>query len=215
MTLLAPTISLDNVQHVVLEEMSWEFYEHLLEEIGDRHIRVTFDNGRMEIMSPLPRHEYFGQWIARLLEMMCLDRNIVVRSLGSTTFRSEQEQKGLEPDKCFYIQHADEALKMDKAFNPDVDPVPDLALEMDITSRSVPREPIYAALGVPELWRCDGTRLDVLHLSPKGKYVRRARSLAFPFLPMAEFSKFVFRLKDRDQIRVLRDFRNWLAKLPS
>jgi len=215
MTLLAPAISLDRVQHVVLEDMSWEFYEHLLEEIGDRHIRVTFSNGRMEIMSPLPRHEYFGQWIARLIELACLDRAIIVRSLGSTTFKSEEEQKGLEPDKCFYIQHAEEALKMDKAFDPAVDPVPDLALEIDITHRSVPREPIYAALGVPELWRFDGKLLSVLHLSPNGKYVKRARSLTFPFIPMAEFTKFVLRLRDKDQIRVLREFRNWLAKLPS
>jgi len=215
MTLLTPTISVDKVQHVVLEDMSWEFYEHLLEEIGDRHIRVTFSDGRMEIMSPLPRHERYGAWIARLIELVCLDREIPVQPLGSTTFKSEAEQKGLEPDECFYIQHAQEALKMDKAFDPDVDPVPDLALEMDITSRSVQREPIYAALGVPELWRCDGRRLDVLHLNAKGKYVRRTRSLAFPFLQMAEFSKFVFRLHDNDQLRVLREFRIWLAKLPS
>jgi Uma2 family endonuclease len=93
-------------------------------------------------------------------------------------------------------------------------PPPDLAIEVDITSRSIPRLPIYAALGVAELWRFDGSQLQVLHLSRQGKYISRSRSKTFPFLPVAEFSRFVLRRKERDQIKILREFRAWVAQLP-
>lgn len=205
--------SLDDVQHIVLEDMSWDFYERLLKEIGDGHTRLTYDNGRLEIMSPLLKHELYGEWIGRLIELICLDRSISVASVGSTTFQMRRKRKGLEPDKCFYFRHASAARRIEGKFNPAIHPAPELAVEIDITRRSVPKEPIYAALGVPELWRFDGQALHVLHRS-KGKYVARKRSLALPFLQIEEFSKFVLRIKDPDQIRVLREFRDWVKTLP-
>jgi Uma2 family endonuclease len=102
---------------------------------------------------------------------------------------------------------------MEDAFDPAVDLPPDLAVEIDITSRSVNREPIYAALRVPELWRFDGSRLHVLHRSSKGKYARQTRSLAFPFLPLFAFEKYVLRMNDKDQIHTLREFRKWVVNL--
>src|SRR5207249_12265077 len=96
-------------QHIVLDDVSWEFYERLLEEIGDRHIWMTYDEGTIEIMSPLPKHERWGAWIALLIELMALERAIRVEPLGSTTFRTRRKKKGLEPDKCFYVQRAAEA----------------------------------------------------------------------------------------------------------
>jgi Uma2 family endonuclease len=165
-------------------------------------------------MSPLPKHEVWNTWIARLVEIICLDRSIIVGSFGSTTFRTEMKRKGLEPDRCFYIQNAELVTDMEEEFDPAIHPAPDLALEIDITSRSINREPIYAALGVPELWRFDGAHLEVLHLTGKqAKYAKRSRSLAFPFLPMAEFEKFVRRRKDKNQLVVLSEFRKWVKGL--
>ena len=165
-------------------------------------------------MSPLPKHELWGAWINRLIELICLDLMIKVATLGSTTFRSEKKRKGLEPDKCFYIQHADEGLALDGEFDPAIHSPPDLAVEIDITRRSIPRQPIYAARGVKELWRFDGQKLDVLHLGSTGEYVVAAKSLAFPFLSMPEFTSFVLRMREPDQLRVLREFRAWVSTLP-
>jgi len=215
MTTASVHLSAGGQQHIVLDDVSWEFYEHLLREVGDEHVRVSYDKGRLELMSPLPKHERWGEWIGRLVELVCLERSIRVESLGSTTFRSQAKQRGVEPDKCFYIQHADYAAGIEDAFDPAVNVPPDLALEIDITNRSIDREPIYAALGVPELWRFDGKQLHILHLSSKRKYLRRKRSLAFPFLTMDRFEEFVLRIKDRDQIRVLREFRQWVNALPA
>src|SRR5438552_134276 len=132
---IADGIDLWHPEHLVLENASWELYEQLLRETADRRLRITYDQGRLEIMSPLARHEGYGSWIARLIELMCLERSIRVASLKSTTFRSKRKRKGLEPDECFYIQHVDAGLKLDEEFNPATDPPPDLAIEVDITSR--------------------------------------------------------------------------------
>jgi Uma2 family endonuclease len=207
-------VSLDDQQHIVLEGMSWDFYEQLLKDIGDGHTRVTYDNGLVEIMSPLPKHDGYGFWIASLLVLVGMHREITVRGFGSTTFRSERKKKGLEPDQCFYIQNAQAAAQMWDQFDPAIHAAPDLAVEIDITRRSVPRQPIYAALGVPELWRFDGSKLEVLHLSSKGNYEKKPRSLAFPFLPMPDFAKFIPRVREPNQYAVLAEFRDWLAKLP-
>src|ERR1700722_12930419 len=102
MAVLEASTPLADQRHMVLEDISWGFYEHLLEEIGDRHVRVTFDDGRLEIMSPLFTHELYGEWINRLIELICLERSIPVASAGSTTFALRKRKKGLEPDKCYY-----------------------------------------------------------------------------------------------------------------
>lgn len=198
--------------HFVLHAMHWEFYEFLLEQIGDRPIRVTFDDGSLEIMSPLPRHERCKSRFARLIELLSLELDIPIQPLGSTTFRRKDRRKGLEPDECYYVQHAADVAGKDE-LDLRVDPPPDLAIEIDITTRSIPRQPVYAALGMPEIWRFDGRRLAILLLDPDGKYAPAAASLAFPFLPMEKFEQFLFRLAADPQNAVLRDFRDWVKML--
>jgi Uma2 family endonuclease len=199
-------------QHLVLRHISWDFYEHLLAEIGDRPLRVTYSQGSMEIMAPLPKHEAAKKVIAQLIELMTLELAIPRACFGSTTFRREDKESGLEPDECYYIQNAARVRGMER-FDPNLHPVPDLAIEVDITRRSVPRQPVYASLGIPELWRFDGKELQILHLTPQG-YVPSTRSLAFPFLPMDRFESFVHRmLAGHDDLPVLQDFRAWVRTL--
>jgi len=215
MTIADTPVAFAYAQHLVLDDVSWELYDHLIQELDGRQIRMTFDNGRLEIMSPLPKHERWGSWIGRLIELMCLERSLQVECLGSTTFRNKAKQMGFEPDDCFYIQHAERAMKMEEAFDPDIDPPPDLSIEIDITSRSIDREPIFAAFGVQELWRFDGTQLTVLHLSEEGKYVEQNHSPAFPFLDISGFAGHVARKNQPDQVRTLNEFRAWVRSLPS
>ena len=91
-------------QHVVLHDVSWDLYQHLLAEVGDGALRMTFDNGSLEIMSPLPKHELWKKRIGRMIEIVSLELDIPMESLGSTTFARQDLQKGLEPDECYYIQ---------------------------------------------------------------------------------------------------------------
>src|SRR4051812_7939604 len=99
-----PQWTLDSVEHLYLEGVSWELYEHLLKVVGNRPLRLTYDNGELEIISPLPEHEMPKEVIADCVKAL-LDTTHTPRiSLGSTTFRRRLRKKGLEPDACFYIQ---------------------------------------------------------------------------------------------------------------
>jgi Uma2 family endonuclease len=205
-------IRLEDQQHMVLHDVSWDLYKQLLREIGDRPIRMTFDNGSLEMMSPLPRHEKWGNRIGRMIEIISLELNLPIEPLGSTTFKSKRLKKGIEPDECYYVQNA-EAVRGKDRFNLAVDPPPDLAVEVDITRRSIKREPIYRALGVRELWRFRNRQLSVLLLNSQKAYMPSTTSTAFPFLPMAIFESYLPRMEHEEQTAVLREFRDWVRTL--
>jgi len=209
MTVATPPQVVASFEHIVLEDMSWDFYERLLQEIGDRAIRVTYDDGRMEIMSPLPEHERPKKLIGRMIEMLSLELNRPMVSLGSTTFRRRDKAKGLEPDECYYFR--DEAKMRGRKRLNRRDPPPELVVEIDISSRSVPREPIYAALGVPEIWRFDGLKIECLHLV-SGEYRQRKRSLVFPFLEPTRLQRFIDELMEKDDTTIIREFVIWVRK---
>ena len=213
-TLAAPNlVPYATAQHLVLDGVSWDFYERVLAELGDRPVRVTFDRGRIEIMSPLPEHELLKKPTARLIEMMCFERRISLVGLGNTTFRDEAEQRGLEPDECYYVANAAAGRKITGRFDPTVHPAPDLAIEVDVTARSVPRQPIYASLGVPELWRLTADGIQCLHLSERQHYQPSPRSLSFPFLAPADLWPWVVRLQAEDDVTVLSEFQPWVRNL--
>ena len=201
---------LDEVEHFVLEDASWELYEKLLKDIGERPIRVTYDDGRLEIMSPLPEHERPKEFLGRIIEMLSFELNRPVACLGSTTFRRRDKAKGLEPDKCYYFR--DEAkMRGRKRLNLRKDPPPELVVEIDITSRSIPREPIYAALRVPEIWRYDGLKLQCLRLVG-GQYRVRKHSLVFPFIEPAQLQRYLDELTEKDETTILREFVAWVRE---
>jgi len=212
MTLATP-IPLKDQQHCVLDGASWELYESLLADPACQNLRITYDNGELEMMAPLPVHEVWKKVISRLIESMAMDLPVRVVPWGSTTFRRKDLGKGLEPDDCYCVQNA-KAVIGKTEFDSAVDPPPDMAIEIDITHRSVPREPIYAALGIRELWRFNGRKLQVLILDADCKHQPVDSSSAFPFLPISKFEQFVFRLAEGDPLEVFPAFRAWLATLP-
>lgn len=192
-------------EHVVLYDVSWEAYERLLEAFGDRRLRHSYDDGTLEIMSPLKRHDRVKKLLARLIEMAAYELDIEIQGIGSTTLRRSERLKGLEPDECYYVAH--EAEVRDKAdYVPGRDPPPDLAVEIDVTSSSVDRLHIYASLGVPEVWRFGEEQLSFWRLQSSGKYVRSVRSRAFPMLSSQMLNGLLsqrFELSENQIIRLL------------
>ncbi|HBY78532.1 MAG TPA: hypothetical protein DEG47_16345, partial [Cyanobacteria bacterium UBA11148] len=138
-------------QRVLLSDISWQEFETILEDLGEhRASRVVYDNGILEIMTPLPEHETGKVLIGDLVKALLEEMDIEFWSLGSTTFKNQEMLKGIEPDDCFYIQN-EAAVRGKNTLDLTVDPPPDLALEIDVTSRT--NSSVYEALGVPELWR--------------------------------------------------------------
>ncbi len=103
-TLLAPPDVHES--KVVLPNIRWETYERLLADLEDCSApRLTYDRGRLEIMSPTPKHENLNRAVEILVNVLAEEFGINSRGLGSTTFRREDLERGFEPDSCFYFQN--------------------------------------------------------------------------------------------------------------
>lgn len=205
------TVIAEPAAKVVLRGVSWSFYENLLREVGNQRIFITYDRGNLEIMAPSPYHERYKTLIARFIEILTLELNIPIVSGGSTTFRREDLERGLEPDECYYIQH-EAQVRDTREVDLLRDPPPDLVLEMDYTPHTLDREGIYAALGVPEMWRYNLRRLEVLLRQPDGSYNPSSVSSAFPFLPLRELERFLLLRNSLDETTVVRTFRDWVKE---
>ncbi|MGI8502197.1 MAG: Uma2 family endonuclease [Hassallia sp.] len=198
-------------QRTVLHNISWETFETLLAETGeDRGSRFAYEDGNLEIMTPLFEHENsksnFGNFIIALAEEL----EIEVRSAGSTTLKRRIAKRGIEPDNCYYIQN-ELAIRGRETLNLEIDPAPDLAIEIDITSSSVNKLGIYSALGIAELWRYNGRDLKFYQLI-EGQYVECEFSIAFPIISVSDISRFIQQSKTMGEIALLKSFRAWVRQ---
>ena len=170
-------------QRVQLENISWTDFEAILDELGEqRGTRIAYSNGILEIMAPLPEHETAKVFIGDFVKIMLDEMSVDWISLGSTTFKQQLMAAGIEPDDCFYIQNCERMVgreRLDLA----VDPPPDLAIEVDLTSQT--QISAYVALRVPEVWCYDSGKLKISVLRDD-TYVDAKVSPNFPDLPLCE-----------------------------
>jgi Uma2 family endonuclease len=196
---------------VTLHNISWETYVELRDEPENEHVRMTYDRGTLGLMSPLSIHEWYGRILGRCIETATIELGMDLRSGGSTTFRREDLERGLEPDECYYILNEPRVRGKD-LIDLSVDPPPDLAVEIDITRTSAGKMLIYAALGVPELWRYVGDDLFVYLLDETGTYRKAEQSLNLPMLPIAELKRFVEMRGNFGENTLIRMFRDWVRE---
>jgi Uma2 family endonuclease len=181
-----PVPAVDAERRFTVGGVRWETYVRLCDDIVRGATRITYDRGRMEIVTVSRWHERVNTVLGRIIECYADAAGIVAEGLGSMTMRREDLDRGLEPDKCYYVANAAVMAGRDESpLDLTVDPPPDLAIEVDISPPDVAKPPIYAALGVPEIWRYDGRAVAYLHRQPDGRYVVADHSLAFPGLPLA------------------------------
>ena len=154
---------MEPAQRLVLHHAAWSTYEAMLRELDGRHLRITFAEGSLEIMTLSYEHEKYGRLFDKLVTLLSLGLRVPIASGGSPTLKSSLRDKGLEPDQCYWIKH-ERRMRDRTAFDGETDPAPELAIEVDVTHSSLDRLAIYAALGVPEVWRFDGLRLLVYRL---------------------------------------------------
>jgi Uma2 family endonuclease len=177
---------------VTLRPITWPTYQALLADLGEhRAARLAYNRGTLEIKMPSKLHEMINRLLERIITALTEELGLSVLSLGSTTFDSEANQQGIEPDSCFYIQNADQVNPEDDG--PPAIP-PDLVVEVDITRSSQSRLVIYQTMGVPEIWRYDRSGLTLLQLRDSA-YVVSDRSLAFPMLSVEQLNNWIERGK--------------------
>ncbi|HSK74078.1 MAG TPA: Uma2 family endonuclease [Pyrinomonadaceae bacterium] len=196
---------------VLLNDISWAEYERFLEDFAERPgWRLAYDGGKLEIMPPTPEHEEYSFSFHNFVLAYCEHFDIKLEGRGSATFRSEALDKGVEPDECFYIQSAEKIIgKKIPAKN---FPMPDVAVEVDVTTESLDKFPIYAALEVPEVWIYDGKTLAFYELRGKN-YHQIPRSRALPQLAAESLTGFLEMSKTEGQTAALKNFRAWLGEI--
>lgn len=193
-------------QSILLENVSWQVFEKLLIEIGDhRAARLAYDRGMLEIMAPLPEHEYYKETIGVLVQDLADVLDLDYETLGSTTWKRQDLLAGVEPDNCFYFQN-ELVIRGKLDFDLTQDPPPDLVLEIYLTSKSLNRLPIYARLGVPEIWRYDGEI--VIYQLQDQAYIEISTSLAFPQFPIQQIIPFIQQNLSAGRKAIRRAFRD-------
>ncbi|NEO55879.1 MAG: Uma2 family endonuclease [Okeania sp. SIO3B5] len=202
-TLLKPENS------TLLTGIRWETYQALLLDLAENPgKKLTYDQGALEIMTPLPEHEINKGFLGRLVQTTTEVLGLEISSLGSTTLSRKDLQKGVEPDECYYITN-EELVRGKINFDFNRDPPPDLAIEIDITRSSLDRLTIYAALGIREIWRFDGANLFIYCLE-NGSYQEQEKSKVLPILSKSVILNFLIRRGEKGENALLNEFRLWL-----
>jgi Uma2 family endonuclease len=202
-------ITKHRADRVMLYNISWQQFENLLQDLGEnRAARVAYDDGNLEIMTPLPEHEYYKKVISTAVEDIAEELNLDYESLGSTTWKQERKMAGIEADDCFYFQN--EALVRGRLdLDLQKDPPPDLALEIDVTSKSLNRFSIYARLGIPEIWCYDSGGLKI-YLLQAGEYLESEKSLVFPSLEIRDLPQIIEQNRANGRRAIRKAVREWV-----
>jgi Uma2 family endonuclease len=202
-TMISPT-----TQPVLLGGVSWATYECLLADFGDSHAaRVAYDQGMLEIVSPSYIHEQRNSLIAMLVSVVATEMDIDFENAGSTTFKRADVGRGFEPDSCFYLQHV-AAIRVKRTIDLATDPPPDLVVEIDTTHPSLDKMPIYATLGVPEVWRATEERV-VVYQRMRDGYAVVDQSTVLPGLAAAELQDWLAVSEQTSRAAWMKQIQSW------
>lgn len=178
----------------LLDGVTWEQYVAIRDALDERPgVRITFLRGDLEIMSPSRAHGNYKTVIARLLELYVVVRGIRAHGFGSTTYRNQPRERGLEPDECYCIGDAKD--------------IPDIALEVALSSGGRNKLEVYRGLGVKEVWFWRNARLELFELGALdaqglGRYQPIAKSRFLPDLDLAELARFALIEDQADAVRL-------------
>jgi Uma2 family endonuclease len=193
--------------------VDWQTYSRLLHAFAERpRIRLTYDRGELEIMSPLLEHDDDGRFLGDLVFVLTEELGLPLKRGGSVTMRRRKKKRGIEADESFWIANA-HRMAGRRRLDLRKDPPPDLSVEVDVTHSSMDRMGIYAALGVPEVWQLDADTLTFHVLDEKGTYQSVPNSRSFPLVTPADLMRFLQQARQAgDENAVVRQFREWIRQ---
>lgn len=176
---VARPFSIVSDEHAVLSNVSWDTYERLLADDEERNLpRMTYDQGVLELVTPSKPHDASARTIARFVDIASAILEVPIQSVGSTTFKRRDLERGFEADESFYIQNEARVRHL-RDVDLAVDPPPDLVLEMEMSRSALNKLRLFASMGIPEVWRCDGDQVTFFILSGE-TYQEATHSLALP-----------------------------------
>lgn len=197
-----------------LPDIDWDEYENLLSQMDMLPgYRLSYDCGRLTVVSPNRKHEFYKLFFGRIAQVIAEELKVNVEATGATTLRRKSLGQGIEPDESYYVGNANTVIDH-LEFDLSVDPPPDVAIEIDITSDSLDKLPVYAALGVPEFWRYDGEAVRFYQLAGEN-YEPIQISLAFPILTAEDLTQCLKQCKTEGQTAAAAAFRQMLRSRTS
>lgn len=196
-------------QRVVFRGLSWDDYLQIFRALPQRRSsRLTFDGETLEITMPLEEHEFALRLIELFIRILVVEMGMKIKTMGSTTMNREALQRGSEPDCAYYLQN--QPLVTGRRVNFEQDPPPDLVVEVDITYTDIDKNQLYAAMGVPELWRYNGEIWRIYCLE-NSAYQEYETSPTFPIVQKEDLYRF---LADalQDEVVAEQQFRTWIRQ---
>lgn len=200
-------------QCVALRDVGWEDYEALLKIRGDRSSpRMVYLDGSLFLMSPSHSHESLAARFGRLIAALTEELDIPCFEWRGATYRRQSKKGGVEPDESYYF--VDESPTRGRPnIDLDVDPPPDLVIEVVWTHKADASIEVHRRLGVAEVWVWEKGRLRMLHLDPNGEYAPAERSLAFPALAASEVESWIPKDIEKGNTGWAKDFRAWVRRV--
>jgi Uma2 family endonuclease len=195
----------------ILSNISWQTFKTMLAEMGsERKNRLAYDNGILEIMTPLMPHENSNRLIEVFVGVLCEEFNLEIKRVGSLTLTRDNLERASEPDSSYYIQN-ESRVRNNENIDLAIDPPPDLVLEVEYSKPKVDKSKIYAAIGVPEFWRYNGSVLRIYILND-GQYTEVETSPTFAPVPVKEIPRFIQETKKNGEMATTRAFRVWVKQ---
>lgn len=196
----------------VLHDVDWATYTRFLEVFGKKRFRHTYDRGRLEIMSPIGfEHDNRVYLLGRVVDELVEQLGIDYVPGRSVTMRKRKKMRGLEPDNAYWIANASRMLGKKGPINFQIDPPPDLAIEVEMSRTVLKRLKIFVSLGVPEVWRLKADGSMIFYGLKEKKYVVESVSRSFPMLRSDDLSPFVKQMGAMRDIELVKQFRQWLS----
>ena len=198
------TVEFSAEQRVVMHGISWATYVALSDEPDRAGRRITYDRGELEIMSPSRSHELDKSMLGLMIKRFAEIHRIDISSSASTTFRRRDLERGFEPDESFYVQN-ELAVRGKTESDLNVDPPPDLVIEVERSRSAINKLELLASFGVPEVWRFNGQVLSVVRLKADD-YVANDGSIVLPDFPIVEAERIMIALGTASETELIRQF---------
>lgn len=195
---------------ILMTGLTWAQFEQLLDDAGDnRRHRLTYYRGTLEITMPSDTHEFITRMVDALISILCEEMGLNLKTLGSTTLKSQQLDSGPEADNEYYIQN--EPLIRGKKIDLAQDPPPDLVVEIDITHSNLNKKEMYRQMRVLEFWSYSGkTQQLTFYVLESGSYVEQTTSRTFPLMAPNTLEMFIGRCDQEGELAAKRWFRSWV-----